>query len=468
MTRFTAANDRRTVAAMGRLGLAICAAVAAAALSPAHAGPESEIASAFDEGDGFDLHTSLHYRFSTSSAAVRRELGGSPGIDPDGTVPLGDDLRFSSSRHELVPRLELGVFTDLALSIELPVVIRDTRELRFDDGVNRANSTTISDGLLPMSGFDARDPTGPGFTDGDMIFRGVDRTGLDQLIAGIAWAPMNQVRDATKPTWKLGAELRLSVGSAAKFNRADPDSQSGVGRGVHEVKLWTTVTRRRGWAEALFELSWMATFTAKQSGQLDAPQRRFGAAVVAPQQHAGARAGMSAIFFERKADQQRVSLDVEANFNAHFEGRGYGEMWEVFAYAGDIGTSGPLVLDSDPATSGIQEISHPGVSNIQNYATIGTKAAVSAELGPKVRASATFGFDFDQAHFVSFADAGRDRPQCTAGQTTDCENDNNDVVNDGTDEVNPLHADLIDTIGHRYKVSQSRRFWFMVEGRFLF
>ena len=70
-------------------------------------------------------------------------------------------------------------------------------------------SSTIRDGLLTADGFDARDPGTPLPQSGDLVFRGRGRKGLDQLHFGLAVAPMNQRRDPTKPTWKLGGELRL-------------------------------------------------------------------------------------------------------------------------------------------------------------------------------------------------------------------------------------------------------------------
>ena len=36
---------------------------------------------------------------------------------------------------------------------------------------------------------------------------------------GFVWAPMNQRRDDTKPTWVLGVELRMAVGKIARFDR---------------------------------------------------------------------------------------------------------------------------------------------------------------------------------------------------------------------------------------------------------
>src|SRR5262249_59146001 len=125
--------------------------------------------------------------------------------------------------------------------------------------VNRSNSSTIASGILPMNGFDARDPV-IGFTDpaNPLIFRGPDRSGLDQIYLGVGWAPMSQRRDDTKPTWKLGAELRLAIGTIARLERGNPGNQTGVGQGDHEVRLWSTFARRRGWAEPYVELWWQA------------------------------------------------------------------------------------------------------------------------------------------------------------------------------------------------------------------
>ena len=233
---------------------------AALGTGPASASPFGETASAFDEGDGFDLHLSLDYELSIRRAAVKREYAGFDGTGPDDPMPIVKDLLFSGSRHTLVPRAELGIFTDLSLSLAMPIVLGDTRKLEFDQRstpcvfpgagvptcINAANSSTVVDGLLPATGFDANDPTGPGFTDASdpTIFRGPTRRGLDQLHLGLTWAPMNQLRDDTKPTWKLGAEIRLPIGKTMRFDRDDPNSKTGVGSGLYEVQLWTSMAKR--------------------------------------------------------------------------------------------------------------------------------------------------------------------------------------------------------------------------------
>jgi hypothetical protein len=63
--------------------------------------------------------------------------------------------------------------------------------------------------------------------------RSTTRSGLDQLWISLSWAPMNQARDDTKPTWILTAEFRPSIGKLMKFNSMSPTSEAGVSTGVN-------------------------------------------------------------------------------------------------------------------------------------------------------------------------------------------------------------------------------------------
>lgn len=442
---------------------------AAALASRAEASPESEVASAFDKGDKLDVHLRLEYRYSARRAAIKRELSGLPGADPEGPVPVVKDLVVRGARQEIIPRLELGVFTDLAVTVALPVVLRDSRRLELDQRegddcvfptdpgmancIDRTNSTTIRDDILPEEGFD-----GGGGTldpDGATIFRGVDRRGLDQLHLGLVWAPMNQERDSTKPTWKIGAELRVAVGRTMQLDREDPESSNGVSRGVHEVRLYTSMARRLAWAEPFFEIHWQGAVAARDGAPLDRPSPSFGARQTGPQQLAGGRFGLEAIAWESESGSERVGVELAGRLDAHFEGRDYTDMWEVFAYAGDAGAGGPLALDADPTADGSQTVSHPGVSNVENFLTLGGQLGVTAHLGPRIRFELSFALDWDQSHLLTFADPGVDS------------DDDGDQVDPGSDEVNPLHVPLIDTTGRRYRVDEAFDYAFLSGFRFL-
>jgi hypothetical protein len=452
-----------------------------AASRVAAAGPDSEVPSSFDEGHGLGAHFTLDYDFSYRHSVIERETidpNAMPGVDP---TQLRREFIYSSQRHTIVPKLELGLFHDVWIYGALPYVVTDSRQLEFDQQktpcvftgaepacVNRTNSSTIADGILPQTGYDAHDPT-VGFTDPSqaLIFRGPDRSGLDQLWLGLGWAPMNQRRDDTKPTWKLGVELRLPVGKVAKLNRTDPNSETGVGQGTDEIRLWTSFSRKRGWAEPYIDLWWQAPIGYTKDSPFN--DVGFGARRTDKQQEAAVHFGFEAIAVDNQVDHERFSLDFSGLLRAKFEGRAYSEMWEVFAYAGDAAGGGPLVLDSDPTTAGVQAMSHPGVTNVENYMELGARIDARAEIGPRVHIGAFGAFSGETQHIISFTDAGVDLPTCKSGASPPgCETDSNEVVNPGTAEVNPLHVPLIDLVGHRYRSVGAMNFDIGAELQILF
>ena len=445
------------------------------------AGPHGEVAGAFDAGDRFDLHISLDYGFEMHRAGIRREQSGFPGTGATDAVPLVKDLYFSGSRHLLEPRLELGVLPDLALSLALPVVLHDSRSLELDQRdtpcvfpgggaeptcIDRSNSTTIQDGILPATGYDAGNPGGPGFASGATLFRGPGRAGLDQVHLGMIWAAMNQERDDTKPTWKLGAEARLAIGAPMRLARANPGQETGVGRGLHEVRLWTSFARDVGWSEPYLEVWWMAPFATTEDSafqDLGYGQIRSGA-----QQQGGVRFGLEATAWQHPTRDLRVNVETGARLEAFFEGRAYTEMWEVFQYAGTAGAGGPLVLDADPEAAGEQALTHPGVTQVENYLRMGGTLGAHVQAGPRTHVGLAFDMLYVQPHVLTFSDAGDDLPTCSGTVGAPCEDDANNVVNTGTQEVNPGHVPLIDLVGQRYRADQAFDYALRIEARMLF
>ncbi len=428
----------------------------------AYGNPASVVPSAADPGHIADLHLRLDYEYQLDSALLTREAVGEPGSIP-GQIPRHDDLRFHQYRHLLTPRVDMGIYHDTWLSFALPIVIAQARELKLADGVSRDGSSTLRDGLLPVEGFDARDPGTP--PPGDLVFRDVGRKGLDQIHLGLNVALMNQRRDDTKPTWKLGAEMRLAVGRVMRFNALEPGSETGVGKGVHELRLWTSFDRRFSRAEGWFELFWQVPIAAKDASPFHDPG--FGASNTGLGQIGGMKFGVELYALDDKVNDNHISLDLGARVISHFEGRDYSEMWQVFALAGDSRGAGPLVLDADPTDPAAQPFSHPGISNIENYLETGAHFALRAELGAHVRFAALVDVLWKTDHVISFADAGIDLPTCGAGVGR-CEDLDNDLVNPGTAEVNPLHAPRIDLVGHRYFSEDNLGVVIGVQGQFLF
>lgn len=428
---------------MFRPTLARALAVGLVAAAPAvRANPASVVPSVSPApGTATNVVLDIDYGFEQDSATIAREH---TGTNPTGGIPTADQLTFHQTRHVITPHADIGVLPDTWISVALPIVVAQDRELDLAPGADRTTLSTVTDGILPAGGFDAQDPgTPPG---GNVMFRGPSRHGLDQIYLGLGVAPMNQARHPTQPTWKIGAELRLAVGKVMKLDPADPGGNTAVGQGVHELRLWTSFDRRLGWAEPWMTMYWQVPIGLTSDSPFHDPG--FGATNTQKQQEAGVNFGFEAYALDDKANANRVSLDLGSRIVAHFEGRGYSEMWEVFAAAGAPG--GPLELDADPTTPGVQAMRYPGVSNIENYLETAAHVALRAQLGPHVHFAAFGDFAWQTQHAISFADSGVDLPTCTATLTTNCETDDNSVVNPGTSEVNPLHVQRIDLVGHRY------------------
>ncbi len=425
--------------------------------SLAHANPASDVPSAADPGNTADAHITLDYAYEVETSTIAREIVND---DPTGRQKTTNDLSFHQYRHVITPRLELGIYHDTWFSVALPITVTQARELKLHDGIDRAGSTTITDGLLPMDGFDATDPTSP--TTGDLIFRGRNRKGIDQVHLGLGVAPMSQKRDPTKPTWKLGAEVRLAAGKLMEFDRDSIGSETGVSRGVHELRLWTSFGRRFERAEGWFELFYQVPLRERSGSLYKNPG--FGATNTGAGQQAGVSFGAEAYALDDRANKNRIGLDLGARVVGHFEGRDYTEMWEVFAFAGDVNAGGPLVLDADPVADMRQDARHPGISNFENFLETSAKFALRADLGDHARFSVGVDLKWRTDHMISFADAGVDFPLCGSGR---CENEDNDLVNPGTQEVNPLHAPLIDLVGHRYISRDNFSLVIGIQGRVL-
>jgi hypothetical protein len=450
-----------------------------ASIPPAFAAEETDVASALDEEDPFDLHVTVDYAFSARRAAIKREV--TTIVDPSGGTAVAKDLVYRNNRHLITPRIGVGVYKDLELRFALPIVVADTRDLRFDQRaepcvftgtptcINRDNSTTLDDAFLPDGtqpgglGYDARDPTTNFLPDSTMVFRGQRRSGLDQLHLGLAWAAMNQRRDDTKPTWVIGAEARISIGKIQKFNRLDPGAENGVSRGVHEIRLFTAASKQLGWIEPYVLFYWLGTLGTRGDAPGDAEGSLywdvgFGQASNRPQQQAGAHFGFEAAVWQRPAQEQRVTLTFAGRVDSIFEGMGYSEMWEVFAYAGDAvrDPGARLVIDRDPTGTSDAPLSHPGVTVIQNYLSFGAQLGVAGHVGPHAKFHAAFELGRDQSHRISFTDAGIEST------------DSDDVITAGTREVNPLHRPGIDLPGRRYLVDDATTYTFTVNGSVLF
>lgn len=428
----------------------------------------TDITSALDVGDAFDAHVSLAYRRTHSRGAIRRER---VGRDPDQSdIQLTKELRFSQVRHELSPRLEIGLWKDLQLHLELPVVVADSRSLDFEQNggdscgtpreqfcVSPRNSSLARDGLLDGA---AMDPSQVAVANSDGPPGGrkiPTRSGIDQLFLGLTWAPWNQVRDPAKPTWLIGFESRVAVGPTMDYAPTEPRANQAVGHGVHQFHFFTTVSRRFDWLDPWFGLYYLLPLARADSLFERTTFTESGQEQSGPRHRAGLDVGVEIVPWEVHERGHRLSISVRGQVNAIFGGRGYSPLWELLAdnprLSGTCHPDAPNAPDLPPPWSNgtfcadkDDAIRYPGITQIENHLNFTGSLALNLRLTRFFYLQLGFSLGHDQSHFITNEDPGR--PTEPSGRI-----DARDPL-----QLNPMYRPLVDTPGGRLKVEESTIF----------
>lgn len=451
----------------------------------ANAAEVTRVASSFDQdfnGNAFDLHFGVAYDFDFKKAAILREWGAG------GENHLARDLIYRQFRHTVTPTIEIGLWHDLSVYVTVPIVVSDNRNYEFDQEegsdcifpegpnsgydpgtatcVNKTNSTSIRDGIVPRDGFDAFESGSPyaQFTDleTERIFRSPTRRGIDQLHVGMKIGILSQARKSHLPNWLLGLEGRFAVGKPMTMSRAiqidDPAGNHRVGRGMHELGVWTALSRRYRFLDPFFGAHWRYAFRA---GNTQFENLSSSQGSVNPQSEAGAYFGAEIVPWENKDQQKKFSIILSGSAVLHYNGRGYSEIWELLADSpAMVGDPSPGSGDTcsrsaamahaaanpmDPSgyldAAGGDCVAFNGITTLQDYGTFGLNAALNFHMGPYARLNLGTQMTTDTRHFVTDATRG-DGTQ--AGDP--------DVVDPDTRDVNPLHREVVDSVGRRYAV----------------
>jgi hypothetical protein len=450
-----------------------------------------------DEDNRFDLHFGVAYNYNFKRAAVLREWNRGSATDTESR--LVKDLMYQQQRHIITPSMELGVWRRLSVYLNVPVVLHDSRSYSFDqraddcvfgDGVppatnatcvNRDNSTTIRDEIIPRNGFDATSPAAPftqfGGAGTELIFQGPVRRGVDQVHVGIKYGILSQAERSHMPDWVVGLEGRFAAGRAMTFSRdirvSEPAGNSRVGRRVHDLGAWTALSRRYRFLDPYFTAYWYQGMRARGSKFQDFSS--FGAQDrVGPQSSAGISFGTEIVPWERKEKGLKVAIDIEGLAMLRYGGRGYSEIWELLA------DSPAMVGSFDPTTQRLDAGGNPidgafcdreaamdfarqnpgdsgyvaagggscqkfeGITDLQDFGTFGFRGGINLHLGPYARLMAGASLQTDTRHFVTFANRGDASAGGGGGDS--------DRVEPGTVQVNPVRRDVVDNVGRRYMV----------------
>ena len=457
---------------------------------PARGAEVTRVVSAMDGDNRFDFQLTATWIHDVRSSFVKRELQSSLA---SGTEII-KDLRSAQTRDILNLRADVGVLWDVGLHVDLPVVLSDVSSLDFDRSesncvypedmmgrptcVDSANSTILRDGILPGAGMsswglDAQQNRPYSYAPGGTypgpanVFRGPARKGLEYLGVGITWAAFNQARDDTKPTWTLNFDAQLDVFKAKRYDAANPGANTAVGPGYHALVGSTFVSKRFRWFEPYFGAWYM--FPARTNGS---PFQDYGPTQtsVRPQQQAGFMFGVEQIAWENPRGDQRVTIEARAHVQQHFFGRERSPIWEPLSgrsTCNEVTGAAPpdpanppcrQNIDLDLNADGIPDAPHPGITDIESYATLGGDLGLNVQVGRYIRFRGLFGFRSDMPHFITAAGSGIDATQPLDGRVDPMDRN----------EANPVYRQSIDLPGRRFRVEGSKIWNLMIQGSMMF
>ncbi|APR83140.1 Hypothetical protein A7982_08489 [Minicystis rosea] len=502
-----------TLASLGGLGLLLGASPARAdeprnTTEPRvmqESGEVTNVIDAFDDGDPFDLNISLGFDYSNKSARILRETAiAQPGLTTGGyTAHTLNVAKYAETTARLSPRLDIGLYKDIALHVSLPIILSNTRSLSQIDG--RATNGAATAGA-------------PGEQLFSVPFSAPTRSGLEHIAVGLDFDILNQARDRSKPTWLFGFEGRFSVGTpmhacndkpdAGQQKCADPSDinrngkqegnfespdvtkqrSAGVTRGTIGLELHTIMSKRIKYIEPYGGFS--ALFEFQQSSS-DYGVNLSQALVNHPPVRGTMMLGMMIIPWENREKFGRLTFDLRLAGTYNSEGRDYSELFDALgstnaksmrqpqfaAYKANTDFSSAACTDNDPMTvcqprSVVDDTSNrvfnTGLTDVSAYGSFRISGSATWQVGEYVKFSFGLGYRHDQGHLLT-----TDAPCNPGGNSTF---DNSGPCHTGDESTglkttgipNPYYRATINSVGRRFWVDSSNTFDLFASGVVMF
>ena len=463
-----------------------------------------QVADAFDDDDLFDLHLSLGYQSTWTSSKILRESNLSDAGFSDGGYSRANlnVAEYSQRVSRLNTRADVGLYKDLALVIRLPIILSDDRELKGLSGSEK-NQTFALAGA-------------PGEQLFQLPFKSPTRSGVEYLAIGIDASPMNQARDATKPTWLIGIEGRfdvsepmhacsknhgtlntnsgLAAGSAqlecanySDINRNGvggeyPEAnvaggtlegtftggrKPGVSRGVTALEGHTIVSRRVKYIEPYGGFRALLEFQNSSSdyGATDLK----GSLVNHPPLKGTMIFGMNVIPWEIREAFQRLAFDFRFTGTYVSEGRDYSELFDALGTSDAATLRYPQFAEFQGGTGAAtgtsvvnpnsQRVYFTGLTDVQQHGVYTLSGSVNWQVGEFVKFNVGAGYTLTQAHFITFDQACNPdfaNDLSKAGPCHGTKTADGSAPKDVPSGIpNPNYRKPINDPGHRFKVSGS-------------
>ncbi len=195
----------------------------------------TDVIDAADDNDPFDLNIDVQFHSTLERAKITREISGGSGwkntTNPDANRPDYNALHYQNQIYSIDYMIEIGLYHDLELYVNLPWIIKDNRKISLvaDYG---SDPKTLYYGL---------------FTESEIANRPsphTERSGIGDVTVGVKWAPFNSERDDSVGTWVIGLTYIIPSGKLINPNDIIGGKTGGVGLGHHQLVPYMLFSHR--------------------------------------------------------------------------------------------------------------------------------------------------------------------------------------------------------------------------------
>ncbi|MFH1438760.1 MAG: hypothetical protein ABIJ56_23825, partial [Pseudomonadota bacterium] len=424
-----------------------------------------------------------------TNSEVSRECGAESCVDSTITDYMYYEkvLQAKEITHFLNITGLFGIYHDLHLKLELPVVLQRTNKLSVHEDIDEATAKEL-----------LKDPDGnPMF---NIPFTSADRSGIDYFVTGLEWGIMNQSRNESHPDWNIYIEGLWGVGAIMKpAGSTDIDGDLGYGdpgisRGNLSLRGGTRMSKRFKYINPYFGFEFLFEFP-----QREAPYPYNNATVydgqvnVMPPMRGYIHFGMEVIPWEKPARQQKLFFDLMFIGGYVSEGRDFSVLSDALGtsnnpylnyYKGSpdwwenkVGTEhfidtwnqnyGPGdQLCWNDVTGYYEECGRggeeydwygkehwTGLTDQENYGTFGGRFTIGFITSKWFKIMAGVQVRYNQPHFITFAD------QCNSGSYEEYADGSSNCVigghSSGVSSYNPDYRAILDEMGNRFKISST-------------
>jgi len=404
----------------------------------------TDVIDAFDVGDAFDLSFTLAYARSVTRASIEREVSKAESADGTADSRLLEVAESKRTVNQLLLGLQVGLYRDLALLLDVPLVLSDEHVLSMPDNLNASQQGQVEDALAaPVPG----DPSGPAQSLFDLSSpqTSATRSGVPAINLGLAWGVTNQYRSPHLPTWVLVLQTRIGTGDVLDPCLEGGDCDPGISRGTLALRVESRWSYRVDWVEPFLGLAYQAEW-ATAAAELFEPggDSVEGQLDTRPPTRLELTLGLSVVPWEDRLRFQRFSIDTTVRADYVSAGRDYTPLFDVLGTSANPYLTRPNYdqLGDDPTQR--TEVPFTGVTNTGAYGQFSLSAAIVMQAARYVRFGLGFGLNYTTPHLLTGADACNAEAAAMPGDPR--------IGSCSAGQLNPIHRPVLDLPGNRFRL----------------